>query len=420
MTLASGRELAEHGLPSVEHLTVMAAGHRWVDQQWLAQAIFYEAARVGLGIAVGVYLLAVGATFALCADAARRRGASSGAILLAAILTVVAAPWSLQLRAQALSLPLFALTIWLLTRDPRLERRSTLWVVPALCLWANLHGSVTLGALMVVLCALRAVITQRSLRAAPYLALAPLAVFASPYAPKLAGYYRLLLFDPPFGREIVEWERTTPSAKTAVFFVVAIVSLVLIARHRRRLNGAEWICLAVTLASALEAIRGVVWFVFAAFAIVTPLAGREARRIEGKGAGVLVAVSLTVAAGGLVFAATRPAARYESRFPAALAEIARSHPTARVLADGRTADWLLWEVPALRGRVAYDVRFELLTKAQFRTVPAFDTSKPGWQALARGYDLVVDTPHQIGRLVRLGGWRRIYADGNLAVAERRT
>src|SRR5579871_3088827 len=178
MTLVSGRELAEHGLPSHDHLTVMAGGHRWVDQQWLAQAIFYEASRAGLGLAVGVYLLAVGATFALLADSARRRGASSGGILLGVVVTLAAAPWGLQLRAQALALPLFALTLWLLGRDPQLRRRSTLWLLPTLCLWANIHGSVTLGAAIVCLCGLWKLATERAARAAVYV-LAPLSIFVS-------------------------------------------------------------------------------------------------------------------------------------------------------------------------------------------------------------------------------------------------
>ncbi len=46
--------------------------------------------------------------------------------------------------------------------------------------------------------------------------------------------------------------------------------------------------------------------------------------------------------------------------------------------------WLLWKVPALRGRVAYDIRFELLTDAQWQAVRAFRSSRPGWQARFEG------------------------------------
>jgi len=43
--LVSGREIAHHGLPTVEHLTVLGQGNRWVDQQWLAQLGLYAAER---------------------------------------------------------------------------------------------------------------------------------------------------------------------------------------------------------------------------------------------------------------------------------------------------------------------------------------------------------------------------------------
>src|SRR5690242_16262249 len=45
--LVSGREIWQHGIPSTEHLTSLAAGHRWVDQQWLAQLLMYASERVG-------------------------------------------------------------------------------------------------------------------------------------------------------------------------------------------------------------------------------------------------------------------------------------------------------------------------------------------------------------------------------------
>ena len=47
LAILGGREVAHHGLPSVDHLTVLGHGGRWVDQQWLAQLIFYGAYHAG-------------------------------------------------------------------------------------------------------------------------------------------------------------------------------------------------------------------------------------------------------------------------------------------------------------------------------------------------------------------------------------
>ena len=41
LTLVSGREIFEHGLPRVDSLTVWSRGSTWIDRQWLAQLLFF-------------------------------------------------------------------------------------------------------------------------------------------------------------------------------------------------------------------------------------------------------------------------------------------------------------------------------------------------------------------------------------------
>src|SRR4051812_10295473 len=215
--LVSGREIAHHGLPTVEHLTVLGQGNRWVDQQWLAQLGLYVAERAGgVGLVVAVCLISVVVAFGLAARAAQERGASPLGILAFFIAAFVAAPWGVQTRTQAFALPLFALILWLLLRDQDARRPSTLWVLPILCLWANVHGSVVLGALVVSAYGVQALVRNGwHWRAAALAALAPAAVFASPFALRLPAYHKVMLFNPPYGHEIVEWQRTTPSGLTA-------------------------------------------------------------------------------------------------------------------------------------------------------------------------------------------------------------
>src|SRR5438445_13800262 len=47
MTIVWGREIAAHGIPYHYALTVMTHGKTWVDQQWLAQLMFWEIFRAG-------------------------------------------------------------------------------------------------------------------------------------------------------------------------------------------------------------------------------------------------------------------------------------------------------------------------------------------------------------------------------------
>jgi hypothetical protein len=428
LALVSGREIAQHGLPHVDHLTVMASGHRWVDQQWLAQLILYGAARVGgVGAAAAVCLFAEAAALSIVGLIAHRRGASPVAILVFLVLCVAAAPWGFQFRPQALALPLFSVTLWLLARDPRARRNSTLWVLPMLCLWANVHGSSVLGALLVMLYGAQALVQTADgaarLRALACLLLAAPALLVSPYATSLPGYYRLMLLDPPFGREIKEWHRTTPSGLTAVFFLLLAVAVVLVVTRRRRLVLFDLLVLGLTLATALEAIRGILWFGLACAAILPALATRlpGASRFEGRGAEALAWAAAAVTLGAVIWVAARPATAYSTQVPRSAVGVVESRTSSQglVYADDSSADWLLWKLPSLRGRVAYDVRFELLTKPQIARVVAWDRLDPGWRRAGAGYSVVVADPKHVAALAATGNWRRLVASSKFEVAVRR-
>jgi hypothetical protein len=417
IALVSGREIAKHGLPTVEHLTYLAQEHRWVDQQWLAQLALYAAARVGgVGLAIAICVLAVVLAFALAALAAHQRGASPLVILLFFFAAFLAGPWGDQARTQALALPLFGLTLWLLSRDPDLRLRSTLWLLPVLCLWANVHGSVLVGAALVGASAVQALIrTGRRRLPLTLLVLSPAAVLASPYAAGLPGYYRMMIFDAPFGREIDEWRHTVPSQQTSVFFALAAVALTLALWRRRRIRLVDLLLLAITLVAALSAIRLTTWFGLAALAVLPPLATRapSTARVAEAGAPIVAAVAIALALAGAGAAALRP--HEASSAPRTLSVIRAHAGDGRVFANLEVSDWLLWHLPELRGRVAYDARLELLTRQQFNDV--FDVARlaPGWQRLVRGYRLIVTTRGTAARIVATGQWRRVYTDASLAV-----
>jgi hypothetical protein len=62
----------------------------------------------------------------------------------------------------------------------------------------------------------------------------------------------------------------------------------------------------------------------------------------------------------------------------------------RVYSDEAFSDWLLWRLPYLRGRVAYDARFEILTAHQLdQVVRLKSVSGLNWKRAARGYRLIV-------------------------------
>ena len=422
VALVSGREIVQHGLPTVEHLTVLGQGNQWVDQQWLAQLALYGAERLGgVGLMVAACLLAVVAAFGLSARAAQERGASPRVILAFFVAAFIAAPWGVQARTQALALPLFSVVLWLLLRDRDGERLSTLWVLPVLCLWANLHGSVVLGALIVSAYGIQALVRNGwHWRRAAFVALAPAAVFASPFALRLPAYYKVMFFDPPYGHEIVEWQRTTPSGLTAPFFALVAVTCVLLALRRSRVTMLDCLLLALTLAAALSAVRLIPWFALTVLAVMPSLASRaaDAPSFKGPGATVLAAIGLSAILAAAGWATSRAyTAPSEDRGLAVVREQTRG---GLVFADLELADLLLWKIPALRGRIAYDGRPELLSRRQFDGVIRFARQEPGWQEFVRGYPLVVTNRAIARSMAETGRWHRVYAADKAFVVVRRT
>ena len=447
LTLMAGREIVEHGLPNRELLTTIPAGREWVDQQWLAQLVFYGLDRAGgLGLALVFHALMVSSAIAIALTASRMRGASARMTLLAAVVCLVMAPWSWQLRAQSIALPLFALTLALVATDERQTARRTYLVFPLLVLWANIHGSVVLGATIVSLVGLVGLlgavgITPRRQQQPPsssairplLFLVAPWAcIFVSPYAAGLDGYYRVLLFDGTISRYITEWQAPRPHGYFLVFFVVAIAVVAIAVWKRRSLSLLDLAVLALTLAGALRSVRAVVWFSIA-LALLLPLALDGIVRpgpsppVHRRVAALLLGTLVAVLAAVTLFVATRDDAWFEKDWSAGAARVAAeaarsTNRPAAVWSSGLASDWLLWKEPSLRGRVAWDVRFELLTGDELREIVRFNDNRGNWRQTLAAYPILVldreREAEQLRELRRDGGTRVIYADRSTVVLRR--
>ena len=91
--------------------------------------------------------------------------------------------------------------------------------------------------------------------------------------------------------------------------------------------------------------------------------------------------------------------RYRAAYPPEaarlVARLAASDPSARVYSNERFADWLLWREPSLAGRIAYDVRFELLSAAELTAIARWrGRSGDDWRAAADGYRILVLDPSE--------------------------
>jgi hypothetical protein len=350
-----------------------------------------------------------------------------------------------ETRAQSFVYPLFVALLWVVLAEldrGRFSRRALL-VVPIIALWANLHGSVLVGAALATGCfGLRGArsLARRSPRAAvPDLAVAALAVaavFATPYGTAVVGYYPRVLGDPALNT-IAEWQPSSFSIINLPFvgLLLGLVGAAFYARGRR-LPVPAW---PVGIASALgllatHALRYQVWFAIAAAPVLALLVTRIRGRADEAGAFPRrLAIAAAIASAGAAAAvcavlALTSAATYQS-FVARSAVVAadryaEAHPAARVLADDSTGSALLWLHPHLAGRIGFDARTEIYPPARFLRFDRFLLLSGGsWTAATRGYQVLAVTcwlhPGLCPAIRRLPAWRVIDDRSGGLVAVRR-
>jgi hypothetical protein len=412
LTLLSGREIVRHGLPHRDALFMWTSGREWIDQQWLSHVAYYGLERLGgMRLVLLGHLVCIVGAAAIVVAAARRRGASNTAVFLTSFVCLLIAPWSLQLRAQSMAELLFAACFVLLLDDRALTWRRLGAIALVLALWANVHGTVVLGALLAVVRA--AVVVSRGQRGRGLLlaVAAPACVFASPYAADLPGYYHRMLANPLLGRYVGEWQHSWPGPATAFFYVVLVTGVWLFVKRRRDIPFFDRAVFVLLALSAAQALRGIVWFGLAAVPLLAPRLPRM-RVLSGP---VAARAGLAVTAAGFVVTCAvfaHPSSWFLQEWPTRAAAIAAEDPSARVFADDRYADWLLWAEPSLRGRIAYDIRFELFDASQFRSLAHYRATHS--RAFVRGYDVFVsDRKHPSCSSSRC---RVVYRDETLVVS----
>jgi hypothetical protein len=435
LTLLGGREVAGHGLPHHDTLAVISHGRQWVDQQWLAQLAYWGTYRLaGLRGDILLTILLELAALSLAVVLARRRG---GTALVTAAFAVV--PffyfWSVM-RAQVFSHLLFVVLLALLAAESRRRTRRVWLVFPLLLVWANVHGAVLVGAGLTALlgvCELAGAVRKRTdgdaiARAAALLFLPWLTLIATPWGLDMIGYYRATFGNSLFRQFQSEW--MPPVLLTLdgfAAYALAAAAVFLLARSAARLKAFEICTLVVTMLAALLAVRSAPWFAYSCL-ILLPATVRtrngeagvaRVRALFGAAAAAIACVMLVTTAAG---AETRLLRNWPSAAADSVARAMRADPHARVFASHDYADWLLFTHPELRGRVAFDGRWEILSSSQTRSVLEYlwevgDT----WERASNGYRLVVFDPTHQDRLAKTyerRGLRTLFRDRTLVVYDR--
>ena len=413
--LAAGRDIVQHGLPHTDRLMALTAGHPWQDQQWLAHLASYGLFDLG-GLPLVSLADAGCLVLALSVAILAARSFGGSPLWIAAVaspLILIQVPS--ETRAQSFAMPLFAALVWLLSRDARSPDRRILLVLPLLVLWANLHGSILIACVLVLLrCAVGAGTALRGRRLRDlrrYLGLAGtalLAPFASPYGLDMLDYYRSTASNGAFRSVVVEWAGTDLRGWFGpVFFLFAALAIVGIARPEIRLGLFDCLCLVFLVLIGIDTLRNVVWLPYAAVILLPAGLARWSPESGSSRLRPLLQASVVAAAIGLALLAaqvTTPALNdpWPAAQAAAIARAATADPSLRIVSDEAYSDWLVWRYPALRGRIAFDVRFELLGAKGITSVARFkEVAGLNWNRPFAGYRLAL--------VDRAGSPRLVYA-----------
>lgn len=141
--LRAGEEMWRSGRVMLhDEFTHTVAGQRWPNHEWLTQTIFYAVYVVG-GLPLLTLLCASAVTLAWWIVSRLTPGPMLVRVALVGFGAVMSSPaWCL--RPQVLTLTMCALVLAMLVR-----RRHLWWLPPLFLLWANLHGAVALGGVLV-------------------------------------------------------------------------------------------------------------------------------------------------------------------------------------------------------------------------------------------------------------------------------
>jgi hypothetical protein len=241
--LRTGRLILDHGIPHADPYSYSAAGHRWVAQSWLAEAL-YGVLDKTVGV-IGVRLLTAftgaavaGVTYCLVHRLSRDRLAAVGLTLAA-----IGASFTLwSARPLFLGILAFLGLLWIVEVPDSWPGRRAIWTIPVLIwLWANVHGTFSLGLVYLGLH-----LAGRWLEGAPFWAgrervltqavvIAVVVAAVNPYGPGLLLFPVELLNRGDILKRVTEWRspdfRTIQGLMFAGWMAVFVACLAL-GRHR--------------------------------------------------------------------------------------------------------------------------------------------------------------------------------------------
>jgi hypothetical protein len=264
--LALGRATLTTGLPRTDTYSWTVAGQPISIDQWLGQVLWAVSFQLGewRGV-VALRGLAIALLVAVIMYAAlRERPARPLGALIAVLPAFALTRFVWTERPELFGFVLFAVLIAIL-RAARAGSDRALYALPAvIVVWANLHGSFALGAVLAVLVAIEGGIADASRRRAYAIAAAG-AILATLLTPAGFGTWTapgFHLLHPP--REIQEWSVPDVTTLPGLIFAVAVFATLVTALFARTRAPREAVVLLPVLFISLIATRQLPLFAIAA------------------------------------------------------------------------------------------------------------------------------------------------------------
>jgi hypothetical protein len=252
------------------------AGGYWPNHEWLSQVLFYAAYKTG-GLPMLTALCAAVVTICWAVIARLTLAPRAVRLLLLGAGAVMTSPaWSL--RPQVFSLALVAITLWIIVDGRRLWTLGPVFVV-----WANLHGGVSLGVVLLAAAVVSTLIVRPAqFRRKAIVALAALlCTAATPLGFSLWAEVPLSLARlHQYG--VMEWQRPGMSLIDLPFWIAVTAVVVTLFLHRTEIRTSSTVAfLSVAtmmfVALALGTRRNIPPFALCA----VPLLGTLLKRPEG-------------------------------------------------------------------------------------------------------------------------------------------
>src|SRR4051812_2341752 len=206
------------------------AGGYWPNHEWLSQVLFYAAYKTG-GLPMLTALCAAVVTICWAVIARLTPAPRAVRLLLLGAGAVMTSPaWSL--RPQVFSLALVAITLWIIV-----DGRRPWTLAPVFVVWANLHGGVSLGVVLLAAAVVSTLIVRPAqFRRKAIVALAALlCTAATPLGFSLWAEVPLSLARlHQYG--VMEWQRPGMSLIDVPFWIAVTAVAVTLFLHRAEIR----------------------------------------------------------------------------------------------------------------------------------------------------------------------------------------